>query len=112
MADYADQGQGPEADSHPDVPGQMGGPRTGADPMEMHEHALQAEKHLEALATLMGKADAPEPVVKAVSGMADAMRKVVSSMAKAPAPTPAAERPAPRSIGEATNELAANARQQ
>jgi hypothetical protein len=39
---------------------------------------------LEGLATEMSKAAAPEPVVKAVSSMAEAMRKILTSMAKAP----------------------------
>lgn len=109
----AAMGQPPAADSQPDVPGQLGGDRKGADPMAMHEAALGAEKNLEKLATLMGKADAPDPVVKAVSSMADAMRQIISSMAKAPAPDttppPAAEGPRP-TMQSATNELAANAR--
>jgi hypothetical protein len=90
-------------------PGQMG-PKKGADPIQLHTHALQAEKHLEALATGLGQADADPGVIKAVSQMADAMRKIASAMAKAPTPPPKAGRPA--SMQDATNELAANARQQ
>lgn len=104
---------GAPPDSHPDVPGQMG-PRKGADPMMLHEHALEAEKHLEALATGMGQADAPENLLKAVASMADACRKIAKSMAKAPAPAPApSTQPAPpTTMAGATNELAANARRQ
>lgn len=100
----------PEQDSRPDVPGQMG-PRTGADPLEMHDVAVDAEDNLEQLATLMGKADAPEPVVKAVSSMAAAMRQIIKSMAKAPTPEPVEEEGRP-TMDSATNELAANARRQ
>jgi hypothetical protein len=89
--------------------GQMG-PKKGANPMELHTHALQAEKHLEALATGLGQADAEPTVIKAISRMADTMRSLASAMAKAPTPPPKAGRPA--SMQDATNELAANARQQ
>jgi hypothetical protein len=93
-------------DSQPDVPGQMGGQRSGADPMKMHAEAVQAEQHLEALATLMAKGDAPDQVVKAVSSMAQGIRQIIKAVAHAPAPTPEP----PRTMHDATAELAQNAR--
>jgi nucleotide-binding universal stress UspA family protein len=95
-----------QPDSHPDVPGQMGGQRSGADPMKMHAEAVAAEQHLEALATLMAKADAPEQVVKAVGSMANGIRQIIKAVAKAPAPQAAP----PATMREATTQLAADAR--
>lgn len=109
----AAMGQPAAPDSQPDVPGQLGGPRKGADPMKLHSEALAAEQHLEALATLMGKADAPDDIIKAVGSMASAMRKIIGAMAKAPAPDTAPAAPAGRpTMASATNDLAAQARQQ
>ena len=81
------------------------------DPQKMYKAAAGAEENLEQLATLMGQAQAPDATVNAVESMAKAMRQLMASMSKAPTPEPE-PKPAPRSIGEATNELAANARQQ
>lgn len=49
-------------------------------PGSIHNHALQAEKHLEQLATGLGSAGVDPAVVKAVAQMADAMRKIVEQM--------------------------------
>lgn len=48
----------------------------------LHDHALQAEKHLEALATGLGQAGASPETVKAVSQMADVARELVSALGK------------------------------
>lgn len=81
-------------------------PGTGGDPYKMHDHAMQAEKHLEALATEMGKADTDPQIIKAVSSMADGMRQIAKSMSRAPAPAPKRQ-----TMASATNELAAAAQQ-
>jgi phage I-like protein len=103
--------QNDPAPQEQETPGQPVG-QIGGDPMKMHKLALTAEQALEGLATEMGKANAPEPVIKAVSSMAGAMRKILSAMAKAPTPAAPAQPEQRPTIASATNELAANARQQ
>jgi hypothetical protein len=78
--------------------------------MKMHALALQAEKALEGLATEMGRAQAPDQVVRAVGQMADAMRKILASMAKAPTPAPQAQPEQRPTMASATNDLAQAAR--
>lgn len=90
--------------------GQMG-PKQGADPMKMHDHAIEASKHLEALATGLGQADAEPKVIDAITSMADTVRGIAKAMAKAPAPAPKAPAARP-TMASATDELAANARKQ
>jgi hypothetical protein len=77
----------------------------------LHEHAVQAESHLEQLATGLAKAGAADPVVKSVTQMASITRKIVSALGKGqehtadtqpPAPQPDGQ---PRTIGSATDEL-------
>lgn len=53
----------------------------GPEAAKLHDHALQAEKHLEALATGLAQAHADPGAVKAVASMADVMRKILKSMA-------------------------------
>lgn len=69
-------------------PGGTTPPGTGADPYKLHDHAIQASKHLEALATGLGHADAPEKVTATFTKMADACRSLASTMSRAPAPAP------------------------
>ena len=83
----------------------------GADsttPAKLHTHALQAEKHLEALATGLASANAPKPVVSGVSRMADAMRDVIKSLNQQAADAPPPQ-PKP-TIGSATDDLATELR--
>lgn len=48
----------------------------------LHEHAVQAEAHLEQLATGLAKAGADEGTIQAVSQMADVTRKIVTALGK------------------------------
>lgn len=80
----------------------------GPDAAKLHDHALQAEKHLEALATGLSQNHADPGAVKAVTSMADVMRKLLSTMAgQAQAEQP----PEPRdTMGSATDHLVAQVR--
>lgn len=84
------------------------GPVHQAAPPEaakLHGYALAAEKNLEALATGLAQAHADPGAVKAVSGMADMMRKLLSVMAKQAQSEPP---PAPRpTIDSATRDMVA-----
>lgn len=74
-------------------------------PTKLHDHAVSAEKHLEALATGLGQMGADDGAVKAVSSMAEACRRIVKSLAKAAEAQPAPEqRP---TMESATNEMMA-----
>lgn len=90
---------GPPAQSIP-------GSGKGGDPYKIHDHAIEASKHLEAIATGLGHADAPEKVTATFSKMADACRNIASSMSRAPAPEPKGGR---ETMDTATNSLAAAA---
>lgn len=77
----------------------------------LHEHAVQAEKHLEQLATGLAKAGMDDGVVQTVTKMADVTRKIVSALGKGqentgdeepPAP---AEPPRPRTTAEAAGQM-------
>lgn len=61
----------------------------------LHEHAVQAEKHLEQLATGLAKVQADEGTVQTVSKMADVARKIVSALGAGQEETSDAEPPAP-----------------
>lgn len=81
-------------------------------PEKLHQHAVAAEKHLEQLATGLGQAGAPDPAVKTVSQMADAVRKIVQSLAAAAQAQPAPEQEAapaqqPQTMDSATNDMQA-----
>ena len=84
---------------------------TGGNPAgSLHEHALQAEKHLEALATGLSAAGADPASIKAVAQMADICRKMVSAFGKGQESTgdkqpPADTRPQPRNTMEAAQQL-------
>lgn len=67
---------------------------TGPAASKLHDLALGAEKNLEALATGLAQNHADPGAVKAVSQMADVMRKILSAMGKqAQAEQPPAPRP-------------------
>ena len=68
------------------VPPEAPPPGSGEDPYKMLDHALEAEKHLEQLATGLGKSDAEPGAIEAVTQMADAMRQVAKGLSRAPAP--------------------------
>lgn len=66
-------------------------PTDGGDVVKLHQEALQAEKHLETLATGLAKV-ADDKTVKAVQQMADVMRQLVQALAgKAHEAAPPAE---------------------
>lgn len=73
----------------------------------LHEHAVQAEKHLEALATGLAQEGASPETVKAVTQMADVARELVKALGKGQESTgdeePAAPEPQeqPSTIDEA-----------
>lgn len=82
---------------------------------DLHTHALQAEEHLEALATGLAKAGVEERVVDAVSGWAKGARTIAAQLGKgqertaddeAPEREAPAEEPQPRqTMQSATEEL-------
>lgn len=53
-----------------------------AEPQNLHEHAVQAEKHLEALATGLAQAGAPKEAIDTVTKMADVTRKLITALGK------------------------------
>lgn len=66
----------------------------------LHDHALQAEKHLEQLATGLAQAHADPGTVQTVTKMAEVARKIVSALGAGQAATsdtqpPAQPAPAP-----------------
>lgn len=84
-------------------------PADASVPAKLHDDALKAEKHLESLATGLASAGAPDPVVKGISRMADAVRQVVKSLKdqSAGAPPPEPKQPKP-TMDSATNDLASD----
>lgn len=97
------------------APAQAGPPPPtggGAKPYDIHKCAMDAQSALEKLNTELGKADAPPNVIKAVGGMADAIRRIADAMAQAPSPGGNQPPPAqPReTMQTATNALASQAR--
>lgn len=58
---------------------------------QLHNHAVQAEKHVEQLATGLAERQSDPQAVKAVTSMADVLREVSAKIGKAvepPAPKP------------------------
>lgn len=51
-------------------------------PGSLHEHAVQAEAHLEKLATGLAQAGADQGTVQVISQMADVTRKIVKALGK------------------------------
>lgn len=84
----------------------------GGSSKGLHEHAIQAEKHLEALATGLSQAGADEGAIKAVSQMAEVCRKLISVLGKGQEQTGDREPPAPpqqpRNTMEAAQQLRAD----
>lgn len=66
-----------------------------AEPSSLHEHAVQAENHLEQLATGLAKAGAEDDVLQTVTKMAEVARKIVTALGKGQEETGDAEPPAP-----------------
>lgn len=60
----------------------------GADPYKIHDHAVRASKELEAIATALAHANAPEKTTASFTKMAEACRSLGSAMSRAPAPAP------------------------
>lgn len=85
-------------------------------PEQLHKFAVDAEQNVEKLATGLAQVGAPEPTVKTVSQIADALRTIAKSLASAaqaapaPEPTPG---PEPRhTMASATNDMMAEAKAQ
>jgi len=66
-----------------------------AEPSSLHEHAVQAENHLEQLATGLAKAGAEDDVLQTVTKMAEVARKIVMALGKGQEETGDEEPPAP-----------------
>jgi len=80
----------------------------GPEASKLHDHALQAEKHLEALATGLAQAHADPGAVKAVGQMAEVLRKILKSMASI---AQAEQPPEPKhTMSSATDSLTADVR--
>lgn len=83
---------------------------TATGEASLHDEALQAEKHLEALATGLGQVGASPATIKAVSQMAEVTRQIVSALGKGQEDTgdeePSSEaQPTPHdTIGQAAGE--------
>lgn len=60
----------------------------------LHDHALQAEQHLEALATGLAKAGADPAAIQTVTKMASVTRKLISALGKGQEETGDKEPPA------------------
>lgn len=61
----------------------------------LHTHAVEAEKHLEALATGLADEQAPPETIKAVTKMADVTRQLVKVLGKGQENTGDKQPPAP-----------------
>lgn len=81
----------------------------------LHEHAVNAEKELEALATGLAQAGAGDGTVKAVTQMAEVCRQIVTALGKGQESQPDEENPEeeaapseekdqPKSFGQAAGE--------
>ncbi len=74
----------------------------------LHEHAVEAEKHLEALATGLAQAGASPETVDAVKQMADVTREIVKALGKGQESTgdeePPEEQAQPSSLDQASAE--------
>lgn len=79
----------------------------------LHSEAVEAEKHLEALATGLAEAGAPEQTTKAVTQMADVVRQLVQALGQGqsqtgdnePAAAPEPEAPSHSDYGQAAGEV-------
>ena len=94
----------PAATPNQAAPQPSGGGSSAASAQKLHNVALQAEKSLEQLATLLGQAGADSATIKAVSQMADACRKIVGAIGKGQGPAQDT-RPQPRNTMEAAQQL-------
>lgn len=106
MSDQAAPPAAPAAD-HTGPPPSAG---QGADPYKIHDHATKASAELEAIATALGHAGAPEKVTASFTKMAEACRALQTSMSRAPAPPPKASEQPRETMDSATNDLANQAR--
>lgn len=78
MSDQVAQGADPYAGAAPS--GQPGG--VGAKPYDIQQCAHDAQTALEKLATELGKSDAPNDVIQAVSSYADDVAQIAKASAK------------------------------
>lgn len=73
---------------------------------KLHDHAVQAEKHAEALATGLAQVGADEAAVKTVTQCAEILRKIATALAKGGTsddqPEPEAQQP--RTMDEAVDQ--------
>ncbi len=77
-------------------------------PEQLHEHASQAEQHLEQLATGLARIDADPQAVEAITKMAGVVRTVASSLAKQGLEGQRAEGQPPEPQGQPTMDSATN----
>lgn len=82
---------------------------TGAAPdtEQLHDHAMEAEKALEQLATGLGQIGAAPEAVKAVSQMAEVVRKIGTGLAKGMKAEPAEPAHTPHTMDSAADEMMA-----
>lgn len=78
-----------------------------AQPSSLHEHAVEAERHLEALATGLAGAGADEGAIKTVQKMADVTRQLVKALGKGQEESGDDEPPAPEEPSPEEEEAAA-----
>lgn len=71
---------------------------------QLHEHAVEAGKHLEQLSTGLAKEGGSEAAVDACTSMAEATRRIAKSLV-APEPDPADVADEPPTMNSATDEL-------
>lgn len=111
MADQAPPAQQPAApQAAPPQQEQRANVNVGA----LHEHAIQAEKHLEQLATGLAAVGAPPEAVKSLAKMADVVRGLAQRLGKpqqdqAPQPQPSQPQQRP-TMQSATNDMQAELR--
>lgn len=84
----------------------------GADPYKIHDHAMKASTELEAIATALGHANAPQKTTASFTKMAESCRALATAMSRAPAPPPKPSEGTPprETMDSATNTLASQAR--
>lgn len=77
---------------------------------QIHTHAVEAEKHVEQICTLLGQAGADPAAVKACTGMAEVLRRIATGVAKGGTPEHGAAQAAPETMDTATAGMMADHR--
>lgn len=97
--------------SAPQDPQTAGPPPGGPDTEKLHAISVAAEKSLEQLATGLGQIGADPQAVKAVSQMADVLRKIATGLAKGMKQEPVpGQNGAPHTMDSATEAMMADRR--